>query len=205
MLILGISGFIGSGKNTVADYLVKNCNFRQESWADSLKDTVSIIFGWDRTLLEGDTTQSRVWRETVDDWWSARLSIPDLTPRWVLQNFATQTCRNHFHQDIWIASLENKIRNSQQNIVISDCRFENEIAAIKRNNGTLIWVRQEQLPLWYQDYYDNNEEKIKQWNVHASETEWIKTKFDSVIYNTGSLEDLASKINNLLLDLQFSR
>ena len=47
-MIIGICGFIGSGKDTIADYLVNFHEFRRESFASSLKDAVSAVFGWDR-------------------------------------------------------------------------------------------------------------------------------------------------------------
>ena len=89
MSIVAICGFIGSGKNTAADYLVSDCKFVRASFASSLKDAVSSVFGWDRELLEGITEESRLWRENVDIWWSERLNIPNLTPRWVLQHWGT--------------------------------------------------------------------------------------------------------------------
>ena len=129
-MIIGVCGFIGSGKDTIADYLVNVHGFRRESFANTLKDAVAAVFGWDRVLLEGRTKEAREWREQVDPWWAERLNIPKLTPRWVLQYWGTEVCRKGFNDDIWIASLENKLRNSKDNIVISDCRFPNEIASI---------------------------------------------------------------------------
>ena len=114
--IIAIQGFIGSGKDTLAEIIYNKekelgKNVIKLSFAASLKDSVSIIFGWDRNLLEGDTKESRDWREQIDEWWSKRLDIPYLTPRWVLQNIGTNVMRNHFHSDIWLSSLERKIFN----------------------------------------------------------------------------------------------
>jgi hypothetical protein len=103
--IIGIVGFIGSGKDTVADYLVNFHGYKRESFANSLKDAVSQVFGWDRELLEGRTKESRDWRETRDEWWSKRLKR-DITPRWVLQYWGTEVVRKGFHDDMWVASLE---------------------------------------------------------------------------------------------------
>ena len=139
-MIIGICGFIGSGKDTIADYLVNLHHFRRESFANSLKDAVAHVFGWDRTLLEGRTKHSREWREKRDDWWSERLGI-EITPRFILQQWGTEVCRKAFHDDIWIASLENKLRTSTDNIVISDCRFPNEIKSIKDAGGMVIRVK----------------------------------------------------------------
>ena len=95
-MIIGVCGFIGSGKDTIADYLVNFHEFRRESFASTLKDAVAAVFGWDRTLLEGRTKEAREWREQVDPWWAARLDMPTLTPRWVLQYWGTEVCRKAF-------------------------------------------------------------------------------------------------------------
>ena len=137
-MIIGICGLIGAGKDTAADYLVNLHHFRRESFANTLKDAVSQVFGWDRVMLEGRTKHSREWREQVDSWWAERLGMPELTPRWVLQQWGTEVCRRGFHDDIWIASLENKLRNTTDDVVITDCRFPNEIKAIKAAGGKVI-------------------------------------------------------------------
>ena len=127
-MIVGVCGFINSGKDTVADYLCTFHGYRRISFAASLKDAIASIFGWDRELLEGTTKSSREWREQVDPWWSERLG-KEITPRYILQYWGTEVCRNGFHSDIWVASVENKLRKSTDNIVITDCRFANEILA----------------------------------------------------------------------------
>ncbi len=147
-MIIGICGFIGSGKDTIADYLVNFHEFRRDSFAGTLKDAVAAVFNWDRELLEGRTKQAREWREQVDPWWSQRLNMPNLTPRLVLQLWGTEVCRRSFHDDIWIASVENKLRASRDSIVISDCRFPNEIQSIKRAGGQVVWVKRGPLPEW---------------------------------------------------------
>jgi len=42
-MIIGICGFIGSGKDTIADYLVNLHHFRRESFASTLKDAVAQV------------------------------------------------------------------------------------------------------------------------------------------------------------------
>ena len=131
-MIIGVCGFIGCGKDTVADYLVNFHEYRRESFADSLKDSVAAVFGWDRIMLEGRTKESREWREQVDKWCAERLDMPTLTPRWVLQYWGTEVCRKTFHDDIWIASIENKLRQSKDNIVISP-KGKNILRGISRD------------------------------------------------------------------------
>ena len=195
--IIGLVGFIGSGKDTAADYLVDFYEFQRDSFAASLKDIVAAVFGWDRTLLEGRTSEAREWREQIDPWWADRLGIKDLTPRWVLQYWGTEVCRRSFHNDIWIASLENRLRRSENtNIVISDCRFPNEVAAIKKSGGKVIRIVRGENPLWYNDALihnftpDSTLMQTKWAEIHASEWAWIGTEFDHIIDNNGDLKNL---------------
>jgi hypothetical protein len=210
-MIIGVCGFIGSGKDTVADYLVNLHHFRRESFANTLKDAVSAVFGWDRTMLEGRTKQAREWREQQDPWWTNRLGIV-ITPRWVLQNWGTEVCRNGFHDDIWIASLENKLRHSRDDVVISDCRFPNEIAAIKKAGGRVVRVVRGAEPEWYDAAVSRNRgpdgninwalsgRRLEQLGIHASETAWVGTGFDAVLDNNGTLDDLYQQIMHLVQD-----
>jgi hypothetical protein len=162
-------------------------------------------------MLEGRTKQAREWREQVDPWWAQRLDMPNLTPRWVLQYWGTEVCRKAFHDDIWIASLENKLRNSKDDIVISDCRFPNEIKSIKDAGGIVVRVVRGEEPAWYQDAVNMNEgdrnmsyaissERIKRLKIHASETAWVGTKFDAVMDNNGTIDDLFAQVKDLVQD-----
>ena len=75
-MIIGICGLIGSGKGTVADFLVEQQGFKKLSFADKLKDGVASVFGWDREMLEGNNPDSRAWREKVDPYLRLYLSQP---------------------------------------------------------------------------------------------------------------------------------
>ena len=211
-MIIGVCGFIGSGKDTVADYLTNFHEFRRESFANSLKDAVAHVFGWDRTMLEGRTKQAREWREQVDPWWSKRLNMPELTPRLMLQLWGTEVCRKGFHDDIWIANVENKLRNSTDDIVISECRFPNEIKSIKAAGGIVVRVVRGSEPEWYDAAISMNrgdqgnmnwamsKDKINKLGIHASETAWVGTEFDAILDNNGSIDDLFAKVKGLVQD-----
>jgi hypothetical protein len=207
-MIVGFVGFIGSGKDTAADYLVNFHGFRRDSFANTLKDAVAAVFGWDRTLLEGRTQEARKWRELEDEWWSNRLGRK-ITPRWILQHWGTEILRNYFHDDIWIASLENKMRKTEDNIVISDVRFQNEIKAIHNLNGLVVRVKRGPEPDWFQDAVNVNKgptnlnwaiskQRMSELNIHASETSWIGDNIDYTIENDRTIDHLFKEIKNLV-------
>lgn len=214
-MLVGMIGWIGSGKDSAAEYLVDKYNFTQIGFADSLKKAVADIFHWDFELLQGHTKESRAWREEVDNWWSNRLNIPGLTPRWVLQQWGTEVGRNHFHNDIWIASVEKKVLTlieKHENVVISDCRFRNEINAIKQLGGKTIQVMRGPLPKWYKTacnelyylkefgYETGFESNMRSMypDVHISEWGWITEKFDLEIDNNKTLDHLYSQLDKFV-------
>lgn len=207
-MLIGLSGFIGSGKDTVGTYLVKHHSFIQISYASSLKDVVSSLFGWDRTKLEGITPEDREWRNIVDTWWEEKLGIPGLTPRLVLQKIGTDLFRKHFHPDIWISVIERKILNIKESnldcrIVITDCRFFNEGELIKKLGGKVIRVFREipeHYPVMYKASMGDLEciQECERLCIHSSEYNMLSFPFDSVIVNDGSLDELYGKIDAYL-------
>ena len=205
-MIIGICGFIGSGKDTAANYLVGWHGFRRDSFAGALKDAVAHVFGWDRELLEGLTAEARAWREQTDPWWAERLGIPHLTPRWVLQYWGTEVCRQGFHDDIWIAALENRLRQRTGHTVISDVRFPNEVAAIRNAGGRIVWIRRGTDPEWCTTLIGMRQNStlgictdyMRQFGVHASEWAWVGTQFDADVDNNGTVEQLYEQLKNLV-------
>jgi len=209
-MIIGITGLINSGKDTIADYLTTFHGYKRLSFAASLKDAVAAVFNWDREMLEGTTKSSREWREQVDTWWAERLGIPHLTPRWILQYWGTDVCRNAFHNDIWVASVENKLRTSTDNIVLTDCRFYNEVGAIKNAGGITIRVERGLNPEWYSHAINFNKgengnlgwaigrHRLEQLGIHASEYSSVGLEYDYIIANDGTIDDLHKKIESII-------
>jgi len=192
-MLIGVVGLIGSGKGTVSDRLEQKHNFRKDSFAKSLKDAVSSMFNWNREMLEGKTDDSRAWREKPDVFWSKRFG-KDVTPRWVLQYFGTEVMRQGMHDAIWIDSCI--ARYDGKPTVIADTRFENEIKTIREMGGTILLVKRGQDPEWFTDYVEGN---VVPKNVHSSEYAWAKSEYDHLITNNGTLEDLHSKIDDLIV------
>ena len=186
-MLIGICGLIGSGKDTVAERLVTHHGYKRDSFAKSLKDAVSSMFNWDRKMLEGDTKESRAWREQPDEFWSKKFG-KEVTPRWVLQYFGTEVMRQNMYDAIWIDSVINRYKGD--NTVISDTRFMNEIKTIRENNGVIILVKRGELPS--QEWMTSN-------GRHKSEWDWLDSSFDYVIDNNGTLEDLYKKVDDLII------
>ena len=209
-MIIGVTGFIGSGKDTVANYLTTFHGFKRISFAGTLKDACAAVFGWNRDMLEGTTKSSREWREQVDPWWSERLNIPELTPRWVLQQWGTEVCRNGFHNDIWVASVENQLRQSKDNIVITDCRFSNEVSAIKNAGGITMRVERGDRPEWYESAIAYNrgpngnskwslsKSKLDKLKIHASEYSSVGLKYDYYLDNNKTIDDLHQQVESII-------
>lgn len=208
-MIIGVSGFIGSGKDTIADYLITFKGFKRMSYAGPLKDAVAAIFGWERDLLEGTTKYSREWRDQVDTWWADRLEIKHLTPRWVLQQWGTEVGRRSFHDDIWIASIEHKLLTAKDDIVISDCRFPNELKSVKKMGGITIRVSRGENPVWYdaaieysKGYYSQGYTEamktLESFNVHASEYSSVGLDYDYHVENNGTIDELHRKVDLII-------
>ena len=199
-MIIGICGLIGSGKDTIADHLVKDHKFVKISFADKLKDTVATLFEWDRDLLDGKTEQSRLWREQEDHFWSKELK-KKVTPRYVLQVFGTECMRDGFYDGIWVSMLKKKVtENPDINWVIPDVRFENEVKVLKEIGGEVWWVKRGQLPMWFRMYQDIGQ---KPKDVHASEWAWANTNFNAIFENNATINSLKNQVQDHLVSNGF--
>lgn len=201
-MIVGLCGLIGSGKGTAGDILVDH-NFVPLSFAGSLKDAVSAIFGWERALLEGDTDESRDFRERIDFFWSKKFGR-EITPRYILQQFGTECLRKNMLDSIWVDSLERKI-TKYDNVVITDVRFDNEIKFLKSLGASIIQINRGDKPEWYDtaivcNIHKNDDLMEKRYpEIHKSEWGWLgHESIDVIIKNDGSFEDLEKRLLDLI-------
>ncbi len=191
-MIIGVVGYIGSGKGTVGDILVRDHGYRRFAFADALKDAVATIFLWPRGLLEGDSNASRAFRERVDPWWSNKLGY-EVTPRLILQKMGTEACRHGIADNIWIAALEKRI-HGYENVVITDVRFPNEIDFIRSAGGVIVRVRRGE---------DPTEEQLAK--MHISETAWKGQAVDYTLINDSTMENLKDNVRFTLTELEKPR
>ena len=180
--IIGITGFAGHGKSSIANIIM---NEYPNQWVtissgSALKDVVSVLFDWPRIMLEGDTVESRQFRETNDPYWANKLG-KDWTPRKALQWLGTDIIRNQLSYNFWIDITLKKIESLPENInvLIPDVRFRNEIDAIKKANGSIWRVGLGELPSWFKQWelvnnsHNADPKGIIPDNIHSSEYEWI--------------------------------
>lgn len=183
MQIIGITGRKFNGKDTIANFLRDKYGYHQIAFADPLKETCRILFGFTDEQLFGTL------KETPDaDWFN-------LTPRQILQYLGTDIMRNQmtplspeFEDKFWIKCVENKIKkilneNSNACIVISDVRFPNEVEMIKKLGGTVIRVSRPNI--------ENN----NTFSGHASEIMIDKLDADYDLINDTTREELYEKVN----------
>ena len=185
-MIIGIAGFLGSGKGTLGDILIQEYEFKAIAFADALKDAVAAIFKWPRELLEGDSVASRYFREQADPYWSDKFGY-DVTPRYMLQLMGTEAVRDVFDPNLWVYVVEKTIsEDPDSNYVITDMRFPNESKIIKRMGGHTIRVVRGPEPLWFEIAAKDNLTKTNSMSllypaVHRSEYSLCGYEFDRVI------------------------
>lgn len=209
--IIAVNGTIGSGKDTLSSVFVTD-GWQRMSFAKNLKDAISCIFGWDREMLEGNSAESREWRNQPDQYWSECFGKP-VTPRWVLQYFGTDVVRKFMLDSIWIMSLKKELMQYNSPVIITDCRFPNEIAMVRSMGGIIIEVQRD-LPSWYDDAVlmntglkgaDNDtvlemyESFSEKHNIHASEFAWVGVNDpDYTVHNIYSLDSLYTSALSIL-------
>jgi hypothetical protein len=204
--VIGICGFIGCGKDTVADILVKDYGFTRISYADRLKDTVSTMFGWPRDMIEGNTPESRTWRETPDPWWSEEFGY-EFTPRMAMQHVGTDCMRKGLNDDIWVKFVKKTLDdNPETDFVIPDIRFYNERDLVRYMATGQVWrVKRGPDPDWIQKAISDNRYETS-WmseehpDVHESEWRWLDhdAEFDRVITNDADLKSLETQVKRIL-------
>lgn len=203
--VLAICGLQGAGKDTTADKIIeiaksKGLKVGKMAFADRLKDMIAVLFDLPRDQLAGFTPESRIWREEPLPKWSKRVGKP-ITPRYLLQYFGTELLREQFCDTIWIDCLMDSIEKSDLDmIIITDCRYPNEMKSLIDNGGKIIEVKRH-TPDWY--YEVLNSPKYIPDGIHKSEYEWIrplhclKDKYHFEIDNNGTMDELFEKINDI--------
>lgn len=177
-MILGLSGKKQAGKSTVAKHLVEHHGFTEISWAEPLKEIIGkqLLGLTDEQMSDGEL------KEKKDPLWGE-------TPRRLLQLIGTECFRAIVDPDFWVKIGVRNIHNLQkqgiENFVISDCRFPNEMFAVKELLGghSVRIVKEGQI---------SND-------FHGSEVALDKWNFDfKIVVQPGDISGLKLRTNQLV-------
>ena len=167
-----ISGYLQSGKDTVANYLVKEYKYKRLAFADILKDDVSKIYSIERQLL--DTTEGKKNFNTVYK----------KSNRQILIDHGCD--KRKIDPNYWVDKVIDKLKNTKENYVVSDWRFENEYNRIKeKTREKIITIRINRF-----DKSDIND---------ISETSLDNFNFDYTLSNKGTIDELYTKVRELVI------
>jgi hypothetical protein len=187
MKIFGVAGQLRNGKDEIADFLASKLSYKRAAFAYNVKRIFCETFGVDL--------------EFIEKWKTIPESPPgfDMPIRQALQ-FIGDGFRK-IKNDIWVDLV---FRNDPKEIVISDCRYINELKEIKKNGGLNILVYR---PGFLNDDPNKSESQIKPFVLNFIE-KGIEGKvkddnenfslIDYFIINDGTLEDLHKKIDNFI-------
>lgn len=172
-MIIGLSGYARSGKDTMASTLCLNYGFRRVSFADPMREAILIL----NPKIDSITHVAHY----VEDYgWDMAKQNPEI--RRLLQVFGTDVGRRMFGENVWIDMAFKDIK-PDENVVIADVRFPNEADAIKQRGGKVIRVNR------------HNHSAV---NRHKSEIAMDNYMFDHAIYNDGTLDDFTENIFMLM-------
>lgn len=164
-MIIGLTGYAQSGKDTVANILVEKYGFKRLAFADKIRDILYEL----NPMIGGEPLQIKI---DVEGWDKAKQHSE---VRRLLQKMGV-ACRNHLSASVWIAPVVRDI-NPGDNVVITDVRFRNEAELIYKGlEGSQIWRVERP--------------GVGPVNNHVSESEVANFPVDVTIPNHGTLEDL---------------
>lgn len=181
--LIGLNGRARSGKDTAANFLVKDYGYTKVAWADALRacaKAINPIVGWDRL---GPVR----WAQLFDELgYEAAKDDPQYGPefRRVLLTLGTEAGRNVLGENVWVNALLDKL-DPDKRYVIADTRFANEAEAVSERGGAVIRIVRDGLP------------RID----HPSETSLDLWEFDAVVINNGTLDDFYYELERSLSDL----
>jgi hypothetical protein len=182
-MIISITGKIGSGKDTIADIIMQYTPYHDweiKKFAGKLKDIAEILSGVPKINFEDQEFKKQ---DMGPNW--------GMTYRDLLQRLGTEAMRNGLHENVWVNALfadyHFNIEEDEQmpNWLITDCRFPNELEAVKAHKGITIKVIRD------------SGNTIG--TTHASETALDDyTEWDYIVDNNGSIEDLKTQVFSIL-------
>jgi hypothetical protein len=189
-LLIGISGNINAGKDSVADILINLAKVEglvceKRKFAQKVKEQASILLGVHISKFEDAEFKNKVVKRYVDK----SGEVKELTVRDYLIGIGNGL-RKVIHEDIWVDLMFNDYQSTDR-WVISDVRYPNEFEAIKKLGGIMVYVKRKNSV-----YLDNESER--------SLDNYLKdNRFDYVIYNDATKYDLVQSAKKIFDDINF--
>lgn len=183
--IVCVSGRAGTGKTTVADYLIDK-EYVSVSFATPIKEVISQLFGWDMSILEGTSPEMRVLKETLVH------PIFKITPRQAMQKVGAAF--RSIREDFWIRTAEIRINDLIQQgkkVVIPDLRFNNEYNLLKSMNARMICL------------YTQDSDLIKDPKLDVSENEYIDFAHEMIMIKNKKDKTLFDEVEFLITPPKF--
>jgi tRNA uridine 5-carbamoylmethylation protein Kti12 len=184
MKIILLSGWSGSGKDTVADYLVARHNYKKFAFASPLKDLASELYTFPRELADSQEGKRQLWR----------VGYSEKTIRQILLDVA-RIDKSRFGDDIYAIETMGHIskESPDSNIVISDTRYLNEIRVIL----DFAIKEKHEFAVWRISRTDKTTSPVDDVSEHVLDT----YRADVYISNPGdSLENLYAIVEDVLSD-----
>jgi hypothetical protein len=131
--LIALTGLPRAGKDTFADRLVHSHGFMRVAFSDPLKEAAAILLDRPVAEMRGEKGFDR---EAVLPEWG-------FSTRWFLQVLGTESIRYQVRKDFWIVHMRNRLDRYERtgcNVVITDCRFANEVQLIGEYGGTVVCV-----------------------------------------------------------------
>ena len=197
--LIGISGKIGSGKDTFAEiirlltsmpYLTNetiahylnnpNPNVLKTDWnvkkfAGKLKEVATLLTGIPTYMFEDQEFKKTNLPEEWNIWFPNQDRSEPMSVRQFLQKLGTDAMRDGLHTNTWVNATFATFNNMSR-WLITDVRFPNEAAAVIEKGGILVRI-----------------ERTSDTGDHPSETALDNYDFQIVIENKGSLLELIQK------------
>ena len=169
-MIIGLTGYAQSGKDSVAKVLMENYGFQRVAFADKIRELMyEMNPDYHDTLLQ----------QVVDRFgWDEVKKDPAV--RRMMQNVGVGA-RKLFGDNFWVHQAMTSIANANPNIVVTDVRFINEADTLKTNGAQLWRVKRT---------------GVESVNGHVSEHELDGYKVDQILSNGGTLEELELLVHN---------
>ncbi len=133
--VIGLAGYMRSGKSTAAAHLAAAHGFAQVNFADALRDALAAL----DPFVDPWHAGVRYGQVVAQGYDGAKDRFPEV--RRLLQVLGTEVGRNILGADVWVHAWRRRVvALGSACIVAADVRFPNEADAIRQAGGEVWWI-----------------------------------------------------------------